>query len=150
MYWQLLTRLARSLQNMPTQGYTPFDGESEEIMKKIISTFLMLTMLSMVSILPNSTMAATAATASNAAYSESGAIAPCPAGYRRVRASSVKRSTRLWNTLIAAGIGTALGAGIGGKRGALIGAGSGAGGYIVYRYVKDRRGRCVPQYIRRG
>ena len=77
-------------------------------------------------------------------------MAPCPAGYRRVRASSVKRNTRLWNTLIASGIGAALGGGIGGGRGALIGAGSGAGGYIVYRYVKDRRGRCVPRYVRRG
>jgi hypothetical protein len=56
----------------------------------------------------------------------------------------------LWNTLIAAGIGTAIGGGIGGGRGALIGAGSGAGGYIVYRYIKDRHGRCVPQYVRRG
>jgi hypothetical protein len=119
-------------------------------MKKIISTFLMLAMLAMVSILPSPTMAASATEASAAEFSGSGVLAPCPAGYRRIRASSVKRSTRLWNTLIAAGIGTAIGGGIGGKRGALIGAGSGAGGYIIYRYVKDRRGRCVPRYVRRG
>lgn len=42
----------------------------------------------------------------------------------------------------------AIGAGIGGKRGALIGAGSGVGGYLVYRYVRDRRGRCVQSYSR--
>lgn len=120
-------------------------------MKKIISTFLMLTMLAMVSVLPAPTMAASAANeASYAEFAESGAIRPCPSGTYRVRASSVKRSTRLWNTLIAAGIGTAIGAGIGGKRGALIGAGSGAGGYIVYRWVKDNRGRCVQRYVRRG
>ena len=119
-------------------------------MKKIISTFLLLTMMAMVSIMPSDTMAATATSLTNAEYVESGVMKPCPAGYRRVRASSVKRSTRLWNTLIAAGIGTAIGGGIGGGRGALIGAGSGAGGYIVYRYIKDRHGRCVPQYVRRG
>ena len=120
-------------------------------MKKIISTFLMLAMLAMVSILPTPTMAASAATTASAAeFGGSSVLKPCPAGYRRVRASSVRRNTRLWNTLIASGIGAALGGGIGGGRGALIGAGSGAGGYIIYRYVKDRRGRCVPRYVRRG
>jgi hypothetical protein len=119
-------------------------------MKQIISTFLMMAMFAMVAILPAPTMAASATTVSNAEYAESGAIRPCPAGYRRVRASSVKRSTRLWNTLIASGIGAAIGGGIGGGRGALIGAGSGAGGYIVYRYVKDRHGRCVERYVRRA
>jgi hypothetical protein len=119
-------------------------------MKKIISTFLLLSMFAMATFLPSPTMAASPTSVASTEYAGSGAVAPCPAGYRRVRASSVKRSTRLWNTLIAAGIGTAIGGGIGGGRGALIGAGSGASGYIVYRYVKDRRGRCVPQYVRRG
>ena len=119
-------------------------------MKQIISTFLMMAMFAMVTILPSPTMAASATSLNSAEYAGSGAIAPCPAGYRRVRASSIKRSTKLWNTLIASGIGAAIGGGIGGGRGALIGAGSGAGGYIVYRYVKDRRGRCVARYVRRG
>ena len=74
-------------------------------------------------------------------------LAPCPRGTYRVR-KNTKTKTRLVNTLLATGVGTALGAGIGGKRGALIGAGSGAGGYLVYRYVRDRRGRCVPRRVR--
>ena len=39
---------------------------------------------------------------------------------------------------------------LGSKVGALIGLGSGAGGYLVYRYVRDRRGRCVQRYVGRG
>ncbi|MEQ1605795.1 MAG: hypothetical protein ABL999_13090 [Pyrinomonadaceae bacterium] len=57
---------------------------------------------------------------------------------------------KLLHSAVAGGIGAALGGGIGGKRGALIGLGSGAGGYLLYRYVKDRNGRCVPRYVGRG
>lgn len=118
-------------------------------MKKIISTFLLLSMFAMTSVMPST---ATAATTSNSAtfaeYAGSSAMKPCPAGYYRVKKSSIKRSTKLWNTLIATGIGAAIGGGIGGGRGALIGGGSGAGGYLTYRYIKDRRGRCVPRYVR--
>lgn len=74
-------------------------------------------------------------------------IKPCPVGTYRVRKRS-KRGRQIVNSLIAGGIGAAIGGGIGGGRGALIGLGSGAGGYLVYRYVRDRRGRCVPRYVR--
>ena len=72
---------------------------------------------------------------------------PCPRGTYKVRRNT-RTKKKLVNSLIAGGIGTAIGAGIGGGRGALIGAGSGAGGYLVYRYVRDRRGKCVPRYVR--
>jgi len=66
----------------------------------------------------------------------------CPRGTFRVR-KHTRTKKKLLNTALATGVGTALGAGIGGKRGALLGAGVGAGGYLTYRYIKDRRGRCV-------
>jgi hypothetical protein len=66
----------------------------------------------------------------------------CPRGTFRVR-KHTRTKKKLLNTALATGVGTALGAGIGGGRGALLGAGIGAGGYLTYRYVKDRRGRCV-------
>jgi len=91
--------------------------------------------------------AATAATAVAESY-ESG-VAPCYGGrVYRVRRDS--RNRRLVNALIAGGIGAAIGGGIGGGRGALLGAGAGSGGYLLYKYVKDRRGRCVPRYVGRG
>lgn len=74
---------------------------------------------------------------------------PCPTGTFRVRRNT-RTKKKLVNSLIAGGVGAAIGGGIGGGRGALIGLGSGAGGYLVYRYVRDRRGRCVPRYVRRG
>ena len=99
--------------------------------------------------MPTTTMAAMSTAVS--ANTESSVIAPCYGGrVYRTRLTRSQRNHRLVNTLIAGGIGAAFGGGIGGGRGALIGAGSGAGGYLVYRYIKDRRGRCVPQYIRRG
>jgi hypothetical protein len=82
------------------------------------------------------------------ASSELAEMRPCPAGYYRIRRDS--RNRRLVNALIAGGIGAAIGGGIGGGRGALLGAGAGSGGYLVYKYVKDRRGRCIPRYVRRG
>lgn len=69
-------------------------------------------------------------------------FAPCPRGTFRVRRNT-RTKKKLVNSLLAGGVGTLIGAGVAGKRGALIGAGSGAGGYLVYRYVRDRRGRCV-------
>ena len=71
-------------------------------------------------------------------------IAPCRTGrvYRVRRGNLYQRNRKLFNTLIAAGIGTAAGSIIDGKRGALIGAGAGGGGYLAYRYIKDRNGRC--------
>jgi hypothetical protein len=73
------------------------------------------------------------------------AIKPCPSGTFRVR-KSTRTKKKIINSAIAGAIGTAIGAGVGGKRGALLGAGTGAGGYLVYRYVRDRRGRCVRSY----
>ncbi len=72
---------------------------------------------------------------------------PCPSGTYRVRRNT-KKGKKIVHSLIAGGIGAAIGGGIGGGRGALIGLGSGAGGFLVYRYVKDRRGRCVQRYVR--
>lgn len=115
-------------------------------MKKIISTFLMAIVFAV--FMP--TMPAPAAAAPlpvEVSGIEAAEFGGCPAGTYRVR-KNTKRGRRLTNALIAGGIGTLIGAGIGGKRGALLGAGSGAGGYLVYRYVKDRRGRCVPRYVR--
>ena len=80
---------------------------------------------------------------------ETAAIKPCRAGTFRVR-NRMSTKKKLLHSAIAGGIGAAVGGGIGGKRGALLGLGSGAGGYLVYRYVKDRRGNCVPRYVGRG
>jgi hypothetical protein len=115
-------------------------------MKKIISTFMMVIVFALfMPSMPTPTSAASLPVAVTAA--EPAEFGPCPAGTYRVR-KNTKRGRRLTNALIAGGIGAAIGGGIGGKRGALLGLGSGAGGYLVYRYVKDRRGRCVQRYVR--
>ncbi|HJS52545.1 MAG TPA: hypothetical protein VJ781_11645 [Pyrinomonadaceae bacterium] len=119
-------------------------------MKKIMSVFLMLTMMAITMPLMSVQAAATTAPSPSAieASGELAEMRPCPAGTYRIRRDS--RNRRLVNALIAGGIGAAIGGGVGGGRGALLGAGAGSGGYLVYKYVKDRRGRCVPRYIRRG
>lgn len=81
--------------------------------------------------------------------SASAAIAPCRQGTIRVR-SKMSTKKKLLHSAVAGGIGAAIGAGVGGKRGAAIGVGSGAGGYLLYRYVKDRNGKCVRRYVGRG
>ncbi len=73
--------------------------------------------------------------------------APCPRGTIRVRRNT-SQGKRIVNALIAGGIGAAIGGGLRGGRGALVGLGVGSGGYLVYRYVRDRRGHCVPRYVR--
>lgn len=128
-------------------------------MKKIISTFLLLSMFALTPVMPAVAVAASLPVEPSdagladfyelAEPSELAEFRPCRRGTFRVRRNT-RTKKKLVNSLIAGGIGTAIGAGIGGKRGALIGAGSGAGGYLVYRYVRDRRGRCVPRYVRRG
>ena len=113
-------------------------------MKKIVSTCLVLIMFALVPVMP------AAASLPSIAYgaefvdyeAEFAEFAPCPRGTFRVRRNT-RTKKKLVNSLLAGGVGTLIGAGVGGKRGALIGAGSGAGGYLVYRYVRDRRGRCV-------
>jgi hypothetical protein len=120
-------------------------GEVFKNMKKIITTFLMVSTFALV---PVMTERATAAPAPmDPARAESVAFKPCPAGTYRVRRNT-RTKKKLVNALIAGGVGAAIGGGIGGGRGALIGLGSGSGGYLVYRYVRDRRGRCVPRYVR--
>ena len=113
-------------------------------MKKIVSTFLLMSIFTLTPVMSPAVAAPLPAGASEAEVSEFGA---CPRGTYRVRRNT-RTKKKLVNALIAGGVGTAIGAGIGGKRGALLGAGSGAGGYLVYRYVRDRRGRCVPRYVR--
>ena len=113
-------------------------------MKQTITTFLMVTMFALfMPLMPTSS----AATLSVPTAASSAAIKPCPGGTYRVRRNTSK-GKKIAHSLIAGGIGAAIGGGIGGGRGALIGLGSGAGGYLVYRYVKDNRGRCVPRYVR--
>src|SRR5262245_18277841 len=116
-------------------------------MKKIITTFLMMIMMAIA--MPYTATKAVAAP--TFAESSETAIQPCYGGrvYRR-RLTRRQRRDRIVNALIGGGIGAAIGGGIGGGRGALIGAGTGAGGYLLYRYIRDRRGRCVPSLIRRG
>ncbi|GEM_PF-2153290 len=135
-------------------------------MKKIISTFLLISCFALfIPEIPTTTVAASLPVEPNKAEladfyevadlyesaesSELAAFKPCPAGTFRVRRNTSK-GKKIAHSLIAGGIGAAIGGGIGGGRGALIGLGSGAGGYLVYRYVRDRRGRCVPRYVRRG
>ena len=113
-------------------------------MKQTISTFLLVTMFALFTPLMPTTSAATAPTTSTASVAE---YRPCPSGTYRVRRNTSK-GKKIAHSLIAGGIGAAIGGGIGGGRGALIGLGSGAGGYLVYRYVRDNRGRCVPRYVR--
>lgn len=113
-------------------------------MKKLVCTFVMATLLVIVPL--GSERAAAATVAAETAVS-TGELAACPRGTYRVRRNT-RTKKKLLNALIASGIGAAIGGGVGGGRGALIGAGSGAGGYIIYRYVRDRRGRCVPRYVR--
>ncbi len=101
--------------------------------------------------MPLMTTETSAATATTFVESAETAVGPCYGGrVYRTRLTRRQRRDRLINAAVGAGIGAAIGGGIGGGRGALIGAGSGGGGYLLYRYIKDRRGRCVRQYIRRG
>lgn len=120
-------------------------------MKKIISIFAMM---SMFALMPLATERAFAAPASDMMttydmFEMNESSGGCPAGTYKVR-KNTRTKKKLVNSLIAGGIGAAVGGGIGGGRGALIGLGSGAGGYLIYRYVRDRKGRCVPRLVRRG
>jgi uncharacterized protein YcfJ len=128
-------------------------------MKKTISTFILLSMFTLFTPLMQTAAAATVddmefadfyELADSYEYAGTGsttALKPCPSGTYRVR-KNTRKKTKIVNSLIAGGVGAAIGGGIGGGRGALIGLGSGAGGYLVYRYVRDSRGRCVPRYVR--
>ena len=119
-------------------------------MRKILTVFLMVTMMAItMPLMAVQASAAAVPTSVTESYEISGG--PCYGGrVYRTRLTRRQRRDRIVNSLIGGGIGAAIGGGLGGGRGALIGAGSGAGGYLLYRYIKDRRGRCVRQYIRRG
>ncbi|MFT3745797.1 MAG: hypothetical protein QM785_16090 [Pyrinomonadaceae bacterium] len=132
-------------------------------MKKTISTLLLSTMLGLSAAIP-ATAAPVPAVNADAEFEEfydldgyfelvepvnSAAIKPCPGGTYKVRRNT-KTKKKVVNALIAGGIGAAVGGGLGGGRGALLGLGAGSGGYLVYRYVRDRNGRCVPRYVGRG
>ncbi len=114
-------------------------------MKKTISTFLLVGTFA---ISPSMPIKASAVSMPAEAFlAESSGLRPCRAGTFRVRRRSSTKK-KVVGSLVTGGIGAAIGGGLGGKRGALVGAGSGAGGYLVYRYVRDRRGRCVPRRVR--
>ena len=114
-------------------------------MKQLISTFLMVIVFALfVPVMPPT--AAAVPPDGNYTYDFTD-YKPCPSGTHRVRRNT-KTGKKVLHSLIAGGIGAAIGGGIGGKRGALIGGGTGAGGYLVYRYVKDKNGRCVQHYVR--
>lgn len=115
-------------------------------MKKTVSILLVIAMCAL--FVPETPLGtADAAITSSAGIASSSAIRPCRRGTFRVR-KNTKKGTRILNAALAAGVGAAVGGGLGGGRGALLGAGTGSGGYLIYRYVKDRRGRCVPRYVR--
>jgi hypothetical protein len=114
-------------------------------MRKTFSTILLTSMFALV--MPLMPTGSVAASPPAVAASSSAVIAPCRRGTYRVRRNT-PRGRKLTNALIAGGIGAAVGGGLKGGRGALVGAGTASGGYLVYRYVKDKRGRCVPRYVR--
>jgi hypothetical protein len=119
-------------------------------MKKIVATFLLLSTFTIVPSMPavaaeTSEMVDEFVLMEMEMPSEAGAFKPCPAGTFKVRRHT-RTKKKLLNAAITSGIGAAIGAGVGGGRGALLGAGAGAGGYLTYRYIRDRRGRCVRRY----
>ena len=128
-------------------------------MKKIVATFLVISTFALVPSMPVSAAETTDLTEEFVlidpisefvlfeAEPAAAIIKPCPRGTFRVR-RKISTKKKLLNTAVTSGIGAAIGAGVGGKRGAALGAGTGAGGYLTYRWVRDRRGRCVRQYRR--
>ena len=122
------------------------------------NTVLTLLILSLLAVIPSAGRPVAAASLSDAEIEFDSSVLvneflygsefkPCPRGTYRVRRNT-RTKKKLVNALIAGGVGAAIGGGIGGGRGALIGAGAGSGGYLTYRYVRDKRGRCVPRYVR--
>lgn len=136
--------------------YLPSNLIKGKSMKKTISTFLLMSAVSLfVPTVPaaaaSSIGSVSIAEATDGLYAfedlfvfepEFNEFAGCPRGTFRVR-KSTRTKKKLLNSAISGGIGAAIGGGLGGGRGALLGAGIGAGSYLTYRYIKDRRGRCV-------
>ena len=130
-------------------------------MKAIVTSFLLATTLMLTPVMPTAAAntADDVATVADfnefaelvdyATYGETAnyaAVAACPRGTYKVR-KHTRTKKKVVNSLIAGGVGAAVGGGLGGGRGALLGAGVGAGSYLTYRYVQDRRGRCVRRYL---
>ena len=114
-------------------------------MRKVISTFLLLSLLALMPLLTTQSFAAPAAVSSSV---ESSAIRPCT-GSRYAR--FYKRNRNAMNVAYGTGGGAILGALLGGKKGALIGAGAGAGGGLLYTYVLNPKTKqCRKVYYRRG
>ena len=119
-------------------------------MKKIVAIFLLLSTFTIAPSMPVSAAGTTDmmdefVLMDMEMVSGAGTFKPCPVGTFRVR-RKISTKKKLLNTAISTGIGAAIGAGVGGKRGAAIGAGGGAASYLTYRYIRDRKGRCVKRY----
>jgi hypothetical protein len=119
-------------------------------MKRKVATFLLISTFTIVPSMPASAAESTelmdeSVFMEEGYVSEAAAFKPCPSGTYKVRRHT-RTKKKLLNAAITSGIGAAIGAGVGGGRGALIGAGAGAGGYLTYRYIRDKRGRCVRRY----
>jgi hypothetical protein len=112
-------------------------------LKKFISTF---TIASILALMPEM-MTPVLAAPEPAPVSSVAEFKPCPRGTYRVK-KRTRRGRRIVNSLIAGGVGAAVGGAVGGGKGALLGLGAGTGGYLVYRYVKTRKGTCVRRYVR--
>lgn len=113
-------------------------------MKKFISTFVIASVLALMPEMLTPVAAAPAPAPVKGSIAE---YKPCPSGTYRVK-KRTRRGRRIVNSLIAGGVGAAVGGAVGGGKGALLGLGAGTGGYLVYRYVKTRNGRCVRRYVR--
>ncbi|PYS86853.1 MAG: hypothetical protein DMF62_14335 [Acidobacteria bacterium] len=113
-------------------------------MKKIISTFLLLSFMVLTPLMTTGSFAASAVSAST----ESSSVRPCT-GNRYSR--FYKRHRNAMNVAYGSGGGAIIGALIGGGKGALIGAGAGAGGGALYTYVLNPKTKqCRKVYYRRG
>jgi purine-cytosine permease-like protein len=119
-------------------------------MKKIISTFLFVSLLALVPMTSMGKSAAVPAFESTTAefYSASTVMRPCTGSkYARF----YKRNRNAMNVAIGTGIGTIIGSMVDGKRGALIGMGAGAGGGLLYTYkLNPKTKQCQKVYYRRG
>lgn len=119
-------------------------------MKRTVATFLLISMFALAPSMPASASEMTVIVdefelMETEPAGGSAAFKPCPRGTYRVR-RKISTKKKLLNAAVSSGIGAALGAGIGGGRGAALGAGAGAGGYLTYRYFRNRQGRCVRRY----
>ncbi|MBV9216244.1 MAG: hypothetical protein JO053_08715 [Acidobacteria bacterium] len=110
-------------------------------MKEFISTLLLVcTFAAFTPLIANDIVANPPRAAGHA--SDPGDLGLCPRGTVR-RRNYTSHRTKVKHALMSGAAGLVGGALLGGRKGAVIGAGAGAGGYLLYRYVKDRHGKCV-------